>query len=108
MLTEGRFDNLPDVKQMLPFVFLSSVVVFKLIKEDHHSILTCSQPNLSILGADGFDLAPLLETQMLLASLMLSRSRLPLSLLLLDKSLFLPPTLSSLTDVFGAFQLLSL
>ena len=58
MLTEGRFDNLPDVKQMLPFVFLSSVVVFKLIKEDHHSILTCSQPNLSILGADGFDLAP--------------------------------------------------
>ena len=58
MLTEGRFDDLPDVKQMLPFVLLSSVVVFKPIKEDHHSILTCSQPNLSILGADGFDLAP--------------------------------------------------
>ena len=58
MLTEGRFDDLPDVKQMLPFVLLSSVVVFKPIKDDHHSILTCSQPNLSILGADGFDLAP--------------------------------------------------
>jgi hypothetical protein len=58
MLSEGRFDDLPDVKQMLPFVLLSSVVVFKPIKEDHHRILTCSQPSLSILGADGFDLVP--------------------------------------------------
>jgi hypothetical protein len=58
MLSEGRFDDLPDVKQMLPFVLLSSVVAFKPIKEDHHRILTCSLPNLSILSTDGFDLAP--------------------------------------------------
>jgi hypothetical protein len=58
MLSEGRFDDLPDVKQMLPFILLSSIVVFKPIKEDHHRILTCSLPNLSILGADGFDFAP--------------------------------------------------
>ena len=52
------FDGLPDVKPMLPLVSLSSVIVFKPIKEDRHRILTCSQPNLSILGADGFNLAP--------------------------------------------------
>jgi hypothetical protein len=43
---------------MLPCVLISSVVVFKPIKEDRRRILTCSQPNLSILGAGGFDLAP--------------------------------------------------
>ena len=55
---EGRFDGFPDVKPILPFVSLSSVVVFEPINEDRYRILTCSQPNLSILGADGFDLAP--------------------------------------------------
>ena len=58
MLSEGRFDDLPNVKQILPFVFLFPIVVFKPTKEDYHRILTCSQPHLSILGADGFDLAP--------------------------------------------------
>ena len=58
MLSEGRFDDLPDLKQMLPFLSLSSVVVVHPIKEDRPRILTCSQPDLSILGADGFDLAP--------------------------------------------------
>ena len=58
MLSEGRFDSLPDVKPILPFISLSSVIVVKPIKEDRHRILTCSQPNLSILGADGFDVAP--------------------------------------------------
>lgn len=58
MLSEGRFDGLPDAKPILPFLLLSSIVVVKPIDEDRYRILTCSQPNLSILGADGFDLAP--------------------------------------------------
>ena len=58
MLLEGRFDSLPDVKPMLPFVSLSSLIVLQPIQEDRHRILTCSQPNLSIFGADGFNLAP--------------------------------------------------
>lgn len=57
MISEGRFDGFPDVKLMLPFFSLSSVVILNPI-EDRHRIVTCSQPNLSILGADGFDLAP--------------------------------------------------
>ena len=58
MLSEGRFDGLPDVKPMLPFVSLSSVIVARPIEEDRHRILTCTQPNLPILGPHGFDSAP--------------------------------------------------
>jgi hypothetical protein len=108
MLSEGQFDGLPDVKPMLPFVSLSSVIVSKPFKEDRHLILTCSQPNLSILGADGFDIAPPgaspgdPNVARIFDVIALPSSPI---LLLLDKSLFLPPTPSSLTDVFGAFRL---